>query len=137
MPLISIPPVQIEIDIPDLILGTVTLKRKATVFTMTYNQATKTLTLTWIVSYTDLQGIKGLSSYSKESIADNSTMVDVATGAIIHPVTTTDAATGETTTSYGDGNYIGQYDWFNMIAETLSIKVHNLIRQYGLTATWD
>lgn len=150
MPLITIPPVEIEIDIPDLILGGLSLKRKARLFTLTYNQATKSLTLAWIVRYPDLQGVKGLSTYSKESIADNTVMVDVATGEILEPVITEvgtldeegnpviDAEGNPLTheeTSY-PGNYTGQYDWFNMVAETQAIEVHNMIRQYGLQADW-
>lgn len=151
MGLQTLPTIEIEIDIPDLIVNEIALKRKAKLFTLIYNQATKTLVLSWIVSYTDLQGVKGLSSYSKESIADNNTIVDVSTGAILTPIITDvpeldangnpvlDAAGNPVIASQDisyPGNYIGQYDWFNMIAETQPIKVHDLIRQYGLTATW-
>jgi len=150
MSLIIIPPVEIEIDIPDLIIGTVTLKRKAKLFTMTYNQAAKYLVLSWIVRYLDIAGIKGVASYAKESIADNATMVDVATGAILAPVITSVQDTNEDgspkvdtngdpvmidVTSY-EGDYIGQYDWFNYVAETQQISVHDMIRQYGLAADW-
>ena len=142
MSLIIIPPIKIEISIPDLVLLTVTLKRKATLFTMTYNQATKSLVLSWIISYPDMHGINGISSYSKELIADNSIMVDVNTGAVLTPTITaavTDAQGNIITPeqiSY-PGDYIGQYDWFNNLAETQPIKVHGLIRQYGLQATWN
>lgn len=138
MALISIPPVRITIDIPDLVVNSLSLKRTATLFTMIYNQATKSLTLAWLVEYTDLQGIKGLSSYTKESIADNSTMVDVNTGAILSPVLDANGdpvldANGNNTYA---GDYIGQYDWFNNLAETQQIKVHDLIRAYGVQADW-
>ncbi len=126
MSLQTIPPVTIIIDIPDLVVGDISLKRKAELFTMTYNQTKKFLKLTWIVSYPDLQGIKGLSSYTKESIADNTTIVDVATGNIL---------TADENGNY-PGDYIGQYDWFNMVAETQTVQVHDMIRQYGLQADW-
>lgn len=127
MSLQTIPPVNIEIDIPDLVLGEVTLKRKATLFTMIYNQAVKYLALSWIVSYPDIDSAKGISSYTKESVADNSTMVDVTTGAVLTP---------DEAGNYA-GDYIGQYDWFNLMAETQQLKVHDMIRAYGASATWD
>jgi len=138
MSLQIIPPVEIIIDIPDLVVGELFLKRKAELFTMTYNQSSKYLTLTWIVSYPDLQGIKGLSSYAKESIADNRTMVDVATGAILSPLKDENGENilDENGNNTYEGNYVGQYDWFNMVAETQSVKVHDMIRQYGLQADW-
>jgi hypothetical protein len=127
MALITIPAVRIVIDIPDLVVNNITIKRQAELFTMTYNQSSKYLSLSWIVTYPDLSNVKGFSPYSKESIADNTTTVDVTTGAILTP----DA----------EGNYpgdcIGQYDWFNYIAETQPIKVHDMIRQYGLQAEWN
>jgi hypothetical protein len=137
MALITIPPVRIEIDIPDLVIGEVSLKRKATLFTLIYNQSVKTLTLSWIVSYPDIEEAKGISPYTRESIADNTTMVDVATGAILTPTVTVDEETGENITTY-PGDYIGQYDWFNMIAETQQLQVHDMIRQYGVqVSSWD
>lgn len=123
MPLTTIPAIDIEIDIPDLIVNEqLSLKRKAKLFTMTYNQHLKYLVLTWLVTYPDLVDVSGISSYSKESIADNTTMVDVNTGTILTP---------DADGNY-PGDYTGQYDWFNMIAETQPIKVHDMIRQYGL-----
>ncbi len=126
MPLISIPPVNIEINIPDIVVNGITIKRKAKLFKMTYNQDGQSLSLTWIVYYTDLISVKGFSPYAKESIADNTTMVDVNTGAIL---------IADENGAY-PGNYIGQYDWFNMIAETQPVKVHDMIRQYGMQADW-
>lgn len=150
MALITIQPIEIEIDIPDLIIGTVTLKRKAKLFTMTYNQQSKYLALTWTVRYIDITA-KGIESYSKESVADNTTMVDVQTGAILMPTITQvqdtnidgtpkvdvngNPVTVDVTTYPGD--YIGQYDWFNMTAQTKPLKVHDLIRAYGLQANWN
>lgn len=130
MALTNIPNIDIEISIPPIIIGGTTLNRKAKLFTMTYNQHEKYLTLSWTVSYYSDNGelidIKGIDSYSKESIANNTTMVDIQTGAILIP---------DSTGAYS-GNYIGQYDWFNMIAEKQSLNVHNLIRAYGAAATW-
>ena len=134
MALITILPINIEIDIPDLVTDTVSLKRKAKLFTMTYNQHAKQLTLTWIVSYPELQA-KGINNYPKESVADNTTMVDVNTGEILTPTITKDENDKDVTTYQGD--YIGQYDWFNYVAENSPIQVHEMIRQYGMQANWD
>ncbi|MEO6721441.1 MAG: hypothetical protein ABIN67_13820 [Ferruginibacter sp.] len=136
MALVTIPNVEIEIEIPDVELQGTTLKRKAKLFTLTYNQNAKALTLTWIVSYYILDNnggygslleMPGISTYSKESIADDTTMVDVQTGAILLPNTDNNYA----------GDYIGQYSWFNMVAENSPLKVHDLIRAYGLQANWN
>lgn len=130
MALVNIPNVDIEIDIPALIIGGTPLSRKAKLFTMTYNQKQKYLTLCWTVSYYTSNGelldIAGIDSYSKESIADNTTMVDVTTGAILQP----------DVNGHYPGNYLGQYDWFNMIGENQPLKVHDLIRAYGASVNW-
>ena len=100
---------------------------------MTYNLTYKTLALSWEVShYANDNGMYGepltfIPNYSKENIADNSTLVD-ASGSFVYP----DA----------DGNYpsdaIGQFDWFNNLGENAQINVHNLIRQYGNAySKWD
>lgn len=148
MPLITLPTVNIEIDIPDIVVNGITIKRKAMLFTMNYNQDAKHLVLTWIVSYPELIGVKGFLPYSKQSIADNTTMVDAATGAIISPELVQDINEDGTPKAdesgkpimvekiIYDGNYVGQYDWFNYIAETQPVKVHDMIRQYGLQAEW-
>lgn len=123
----------IELEIPDLTIAGTTIKRKAKCFTMIYNLAYKTLSLSWEVShYANDNGAYGeplsfIPNYSKENVADNTTMVD-ASGAFVYPDT--------------DGNYpsdaIGQFDWFNNIGENAQINVHNLIRQYGNAyAKWD
>jgi hypothetical protein len=129
---LSVPPVRISIDIPDVVINGTKLKRKATLFTMTYNQSAKYLALSWTVSYyADSAGSYGQSlaeiapSYSRESIADNNTFVNPATGEIL----TADSA------GHYSMNYMGQYDWFNMLAENQTIQVHNLIRQYGYMIT--
>jgi hypothetical protein len=123
----------IELEIPDVTIAGTTIKRKAKCFTMTYNLTYKTLALSWEVShYANDNGTYGeplsfIPNYSKENIADNTTLVD-ASGAFVYP----DA----------DGNYpsdaIGQFDWFNNLGENAQINVHNLIRQYGNAySKWD
>jgi hypothetical protein len=129
---LSVPHVQISIDIPDVLINGTKLKRKATLFTMTYNQSAKYLALSWTVSYwSDSSGFYGKAladiapSYSRESIADNNTFVNPATGAVL---------TADSSGHY-PMNYMGQYDWFNMLAENQPLQVHDLIRQYGYMIT--
>ncbi|MBC7535108.1 MAG: hypothetical protein H7258_05385 [Ferruginibacter sp.] len=137
MALIQIETPQIEIDIPNKTIGGTVLKRKAKLFTMIYNQSVKQLVLSWIVmyyaqaandTYGDLISEKGISSYTKESIADNGTMV---------------SPTGEILIPDAEGNYdeaqprLGQYDFFYSAAQTTPIQVHTMIRNYGLMANWN
>ena len=129
---------QIEIEVPDFEASGTTLKRKAKLFTLTYNQKAKYLSLVWIVnyfsknvdgSYGDLISAQGINEYTRESVADNSTMVNAQTGQILIPD--------------GNGNYdeqidrIGQYDFFNSLAKAQPVQVHDLIRQYGQAVNWN
>lgn len=142
----------IEINIPDVINAGTILKRKAKLFTMTYNQHAEYVALNWIVSfYSDDNGEYGASlsgvipDYIYESIADNSTAVNPETGEIIFPVETiTPAVLDENgneitpASSTYDVDFMGQYDWFNMLAENQPIQVHRMIEQYGASVTnWD
>ena len=138
---------QILIEIPDVVINDTILKRKARLFTMTYNQNELTLTLTWVIGfYANLGGAYGSSiselvnDYSHQSIADNNTKVNPATGEIIFPITTqTVDSNGHTTEviTYAT-DHMGQYDWFNHLAETQPIQVHDMIRQYGtMISNWD
>lgn len=120
--------VAIVINIPDVIINQTVIKRTATLFTMTYNQYTQTLALNWTVKfYANVSGSYGMylggfiADYSKEIVATNQSFVNPATGAFVLP-----DANGKYPM-----NYMGQYDFFNMIAENQSLKVHSLIRQYG------
>lgn len=135
--------VNIIINIPDLIINDTIIKRKAVLFTMTYNQDSKYLALTWIVkSFSNNNGEYGESlesvipDYSHNSIADNTIFVNPQTGEILPPIITpiTDSQTGYITYNVDYSvDYMSQYDWFNMIAESQPIQVHTMIRQYGST----
>lgn len=140
---------QIEIEITDKVIGGTILKRKATLHTMIYNQATKALSLSWVVKYFandsedygDMISVPGIVSYSQESIADNRTTVNVLTGEILKPedeiIETIEGVETRTGTWDGVDNTMGQYDWFYMMAETQPLMVHELISAYGLNADWD
>lgn len=127
--------ITITLDIPDVVINDTIIKRKAELFTLTYNQTAKALSLNWIVKhYSNDNGAYGeyipylIANKSKESVADNLVIVNANTGEILQP----DA----------EGNYpdeietIGQYDWFNRLGEYQPINVHNLIKSYGMTADW-
>lgn len=124
----------ILIEIPDVVIDGTILKRKAELNTMTYNQSTQSLVLSWIVSYfADNNGaygdeiaIKGLAKYRHEQIANDTVMVNPTTGAFYEK--------GEDGTYPSDA--VGQYTFFYNLAENANINVHDLIRAYGAVATW-
>ena len=131
---IEVPTPQITINIADLVVGDTVIKRKATLFTMTYNQFTKTVSLSWTVkSYANDGGDYGdaltmIPDYSKESIADNNVAVNPATGEIL---------IADENGDY-EMDYLGQYDFFYTMGATVDIKVHDVITQYGNQMTnWD
>ena len=122
----------IVIEIPDVIVQGTILKRKASLFTMTYNLGKQYVALSWEVSYwsSNPNGSYGeelsfIPKYTKENVADNTVKVD-STGTIVLP----DA----------EGNYppgvIGQFDFFNNVAENVPVKVNEVIRQYGQGSKW-
>lgn len=114
----------IKINIPDVVINQTKIKRKAELFTMTYNHKYKYLALSWEVTYyADSLGqygqpisINGINSYTKESIADNKTKVNPANGEVLDIETP---------------GSVGQYDFFYNLAEHQNINVHGLIRSYG------
>lgn len=125
-------PVDITLDIPDVIVDGTILKRKASLFTMTYNLGKQYVALSWEVSYwsanpdsTYGEELVFIPKYTKENVADNTTKVD-STGTIVLP----DA----------EGNYpegvIGQFDFFNNVAENVPVIVNQVIRQYGQGSKW-
>lgn len=146
---VEIPNSKIQIEIPDLVLGESLLKRKATLYSFTYDQLNKTLSLAWRVeffetlvdgSYGELIEKQGISSYVKNVEANNSIMVDVVTGVEIYPieVITVDAEGVETKTMEYDQtiDYAGQYDWFNAYADKQTIDIHGMIKVYGARTNW-
>lgn len=118
----------IKINIPDVEINGTILKRKAELFSMVYNQKFQCLTLNWdVYYYSDSSGyygqpikINGITSYRKESIANNTVFVNPTTGAFVTPDTP---------------GAVGQYDFFYYLAENQNINVHDLIRSYGTTVT--
>lgn len=132
---IAYTPVVIVIQIPNVLINNTTIRRTATLFTMTYNQTAQTVVLNWTIKfYADSSGSYGaylgsvIPDYSKEVTASNNSFVNPNTGAFLLP-----DSNGKYSMSY-----MGQYDFFNMIAESQPLKVHSLIRQYGYQIVyWD
>lgn len=90
MPQVPYTPVDIVLEIPDIVLANTIIKRKAKMLTMIYNQAYLTLTVAWqIQHYADDNGQYGeyigaqVADKLKETIADNTVIVDANTGDII------------------------------------------------------
>ena len=106
----QLPVKNIDIDIPDLIIGDTTIKRSATLFDMKYNPSKKFVAVQWVVKhFANVNGKKGeaidvIPDYTKETIADNDTMCDVSTGVPIEK---------NEFNEYDDSiTYTGQYDFF-------------------------
>lgn len=143
MPLISVNTPAIVIPIPDFVIGDTIIKRTATLFTMIYNQSIKELVLTWTVKHYAKDGEnvgdylgKDIPDWSKQSVADNSTMCDAATGVPIEKINL--GTEEEPVMEYPNINYMGQYDFFWGMAEQHPIVVHSLIRQFGgLVQSWE
>jgi len=134
MPQLSTNQTKIVLEIPDVQIQGTTIKRKAELFALIYNMSTKQVSISWIVSHyaengngtygADMSDI--IPSYSKEQIATNDVPVDPITGIPIDP------AMGDTM------GYVGQYDFFNDMAENMDVKVHSIIRQFGSgLLNWD
>jgi hypothetical protein len=142
---IPLAPQRIQISIPDFISGETVIKRTATLFTLVYNQAAGALVLTWIVKHfaknednTAGEYLGGtIPDWSKESLADNTSMCDVTNG---HPIEKINVGTEEEPVYDYDPNinYTGQYDFFNQAAEAGPLQVHDMIREFGsLVESWD
>jgi hypothetical protein len=52
---------------------------------------------------------------------------------LIQPTITIDPITGEEIVTPSNVPWVGQYDFFNNIGENVSIKIHDVIRQFGAT----
>lgn len=137
MPQYDYTPIRIEVEIPDLIIGDTIIKRKIELDSMVYNQAAQAVTLDWIIKHYSNEGGKygvylgdeeryiKIEDKRRSTVADNLSFVNAQTGEFI---------TEEEKDSI---MWIGQYDFFNMIAETIPIKVHKMIEDYGKKINWD
>ena len=130
MPQIFYPSEPITLLISNYQVEETIIKRKAVLQTMLYDQMHKELTLVWSVQFyaQNADGSYGESmvltipSQTKKSIADNTTYVNPSNGEIIQPSEGVD--------------YMGQYDYFYMLADTTPLIVNDMIRQYGAAVDW-
>jgi hypothetical protein len=116
----------IILEIPDIVVDATVLKRKAKLEALTYNMNEKYVLLSWIIiTYSanpdgtygdDLSAI--VPRGTREQFGNNNVLVNPVTGV---PVTDPNEPS------------IGQYDFFNNIGENVSIKIHDVIRQFGAT----
>lgn len=136
----------IILEMPDIVVDSTVLKRKAKLFSLVYNTAEKFVTLSWVVttyaanddgSYgNDLSAF--IPVYRREQIATNNVPVNPVTGVpispeLIAPTITIDPETGEEIVTPSNIPWVGQYDFFNNVGENLPIKIHDVIRQFGAT----
>ena len=144
MPLIPFETPRIVIDIPDLEIDSTVIKRQAEVFTLLYNQNSKEVAVTYTVKhYSDCDGQPGeymgktIVDWSKETIADNTTMCNTENGHPIEKLPEGDPDADEN--GYPRNlNYMGQYDFFYMLAQTQPVQIHSLIIQFGqLVQSWE
>lgn len=127
---------QIIMNIPDTSFGETVIKRKARLLSMIYNVNDSTLTLVWnIQHYADSADTYGqyligfIPDKVKQTRADNTVMVNSSTGAFVYP---------DSAGNYPKNvKYIGQFNFFQKLAEYQPIIVDNLILQYGANTNWN
>jgi len=136
----------IILEIPDIVVDSTVLKRKAKLFALVYNTTEKFVTLSWVITTyaANEDGSYGnelsqfIPPYKREQIATNNIPVNPLTGVpidpeLIQPTITINPVTGEEISTPSTIPWIGQYDFFNNIGENVSIKIHDVIRQFGAT----
>lgn len=127
---------QIVLDVPDLVKGETVIKRDASLLSMIYNTHDSTLTLVWnIRHYADTSDGYGLylgtiiPDKIKQTVADNNVMVNTHTGQFVYP---------DSSGQYPQNiPYIGQYNFFQRLAQYQPILVNALIIQYGKANNWN
>ena len=145
MPQLPTNPIDIVLEIPDVVIDATTLKRKAVVHSMIYNLSAKMVSVSWIVKHfaknadgtygDDLSAI--IPPYTREQIATNQVPVNPVTGfpldpEYIKPTIVTDPITGEVLEVIPSLTpWVGQYDFFNNMGENVPVKVNDVIRQFG------
>ena len=129
-------PHQIVLNISDTVFNGTVIKRKASLFTMTYNLQYQYLSLNWTIQHYAYINDSTYGSYLgglipdkvKETIADNSVIVDVRNGSFLQP---------DSTGIYPAGISIGQFNFFQLASSTQPILVEDMIRNYGEMADWN
>jgi hypothetical protein len=130
---------EIEIEIPSIEIGSTVIRRKAKLFSLIYNKGSKEVAVAWTVQHYAATTADGYGDYlsfipdwSVTSVADNSTMCDVATGFPIEKIVIEQDILGNDILGYDPAiNYTGQYDFFCHLAETKPVLIHAMIIQFG------
>jgi hypothetical protein len=138
MPYVQLPPIEIEIPIPDIQIGQTVIKRKAKLFSLIYNKGSKEVAITWTVQHyaATADGIGEYLSFipdwSVTSVADNTTMCDVSNGFPIGMIEVGKDDDGDPVFDYDPKiNYTGQYDFFCQLAQNKPVLIHAMIIQFG------
>jgi hypothetical protein len=139
MAYVNLPPVEIEIEIPSIQIEETLILRKAKFFILLYNRDSKEVALTWIVRHFAATANNGYGDYlpfiedwSKQSLADNTTMCDVTNGFPIQKIVVGQDENGNDIMDYDPAiDYTGQYDYFSNLAETQPVLIHQMIIQFG------
>lgn len=139
MAYVNLPSIEIEIEIPSIEIGSTVIRRKAKLFSLIYNKGSKTVSVAWIVQHYAATTADGYGEYlsfipdwSVTSVADNTTMCNVANGFPIEMIEIGQDEDGDPIFGYDPAiNYTGQYDFFSHLAETQPVKIHEMIIQFG------
>ena len=125
----------IVLNIPDISVGETTLKRTATYSEMKDSRSLKTLSLVWIVKYYAVDSLDNIGAYMGSIFTDKIKTFTATNNIMVNP------SNGQVLTPDANGNYsmnyTGQYDFFNSISDNISIKLSDVIKQYGQAANWN
>lgn len=138
---VDFPKVDVRITIPNLVVDQTIIQREAYMAKMVYDRDAEQVRVEWIVQhFSDKDGSKGeylgstIPDYLRPAIAGNNVMCDALTGYPIDP--TPDSELGHEYDSF-IGEYVGQFDFFIYIAETMPIVVNTYLRTFGeLITDW-
>jgi len=145
MAYINLPPVEIEIEIPDIVIDETIIKRKAKCFSLVYNRNSQEVALAWTVKHYAATAtgygeyLSFIPDWGLTSVADNTTMCDVTNGKPIYKIVVGQDENGNDIMDYDPAiNYTGQYDFFSNLAETQPVMIHQMMIQFGNdVVSWD
>jgi hypothetical protein len=145
MAYVSLPPVEIEIEIPSIQIDETIIKRKAKLFSLIYNRNSQEVALSWTVKHyaTTATGygeyLSFIPDWGLTSVADNTTMCDVTNGTPIYKIVIGQDENGNDILDYDPAiNYTGQYDFFSNLGETQPVMIHQMMIEFGNQVTsWD
>jgi len=145
MAYINLPPVEIEIEIPSIVIDETTILRKAKCFSLVYNRNSQEVALAWTVKHYAATAtgygeyLSFIPDWGLTSVADNTTMCDVTNGKPIYKIVVGQDENGNDIMDYDPAiNFTGQYDFFSNLAETQPVMIHQMMIQFGNdVVSWD